>query len=279
MRWARLAICQGWFRASRFERSTSLSAFFSFPAELGWVEGWSLIALSCLTSGISAAVGLGGGLVMLAALANLVPPAAIIPTHAVIQLGSNCGRLLMMYRHVVVQFIGAFMVGSLIGVIIGSTVYAALPVDFIRLVLALYVLQSVWLPIKGMSKLGRLGTVAGGAIASFLAMFIGATGPFVASVIRALALGKEETVATHSAVMTFQHGIRMAALGFLGFAFTPWLFWLALMIASGILGTWIGRNILRRMPIGHFQAGMKIVLTVLAISLLAQAIMALSSSS
>jgi hypothetical protein len=40
------------------------------------------------------AFGIGGGAALLAVMASLVPPAALIPVHGVVQVGSNLGRAL-----------------------------------------------------------------------------------------------------------------------------------------------------------------------------------------
>ena len=62
------------------------------PAEIGpWLASL-LMGISFLTSLITAAFGIGGGVVMIAVLASILPPAALIPVHAVVQVGSNAGR-------------------------------------------------------------------------------------------------------------------------------------------------------------------------------------------
>jgi hypothetical protein len=48
---------------------------------------------------ITAAFGIGGGIAFLADCAVLLPPAAIIPIHGVVQLGSNSVRALM-FTHI-----------------------------------------------------------------------------------------------------------------------------------------------------------------------------------
>lgn len=61
-------------------------------ADLGSVSVTILLVTSFLTSLISGALGIGGGALLLTVLATLLPPAALIPVHGVIQLGSNVGR-------------------------------------------------------------------------------------------------------------------------------------------------------------------------------------------
>ncbi|MDY0191288.1 MAG: hypothetical protein RBR22_11190, partial [Desulfuromonas sp.] len=48
-----------------------------------------LIVTACLTSAMTAALGVGGGVLLLAVMSMLLPAAAIIPLHGLVQLGSN----------------------------------------------------------------------------------------------------------------------------------------------------------------------------------------------
>ena len=59
------------------------------PAELPVLAALALVATSFLTSAVSAAFGLGGGVAMLIALLSLTPPVVALPVHALVQIGSN----------------------------------------------------------------------------------------------------------------------------------------------------------------------------------------------
>lgn len=60
----------------------------------------ALLATSFVGSFITVAFGIGGGALLLAVMATLVPPAALIPTHGVVQIGSNLGRAAVTFRHI-----------------------------------------------------------------------------------------------------------------------------------------------------------------------------------
>jgi uncharacterized membrane protein YfcA len=68
------------------------------PNELAPWVAILLLVVSAFTSLISAAFGLGGGLVLLAMMATVMPAAALVPVHGVVQIGSNFGRALVMLR-------------------------------------------------------------------------------------------------------------------------------------------------------------------------------------
>ncbi len=80
-------------------------------------------------------------------------------------------------------------------------------------------------------------------------------------------------MSTHAACMTIQHLLKVIAFGFLGFVLTQWLVLVAAMIVSGLLGTWMGRGLLQRLPEQTFRQIFMAMLTVLAVRLLYKAIM------
>lgn len=237
------------------------------PEIAGWVAA-GLLAVSFVASFLTAAAGIGGGVLMLASIASALPAAAIIPVHGVIQIGSNGGRALLLRAHVHGRVFAWFVGGSVLGVAAGGSVYAVLDPDTLRLILGLFILYSVWGPKLGRASLSDAAFVPVGAVTSFLSMFIGGTGPFVASFVNPDRFGKEGTVATHAACMTLQHTMKVVVIGALGFAFAPWAAFLAAMIAAGFAGTLLGRSVLLRLPERVFAIAFKAVLTVLALRLL-----------
>ena len=71
------------------------------PADISQLDFFLLTLASLVTSFMTAAFGIGGGVVLIVVMALLVPPAALIPVHGIIQLGSNGGRVAIMAKDVV----------------------------------------------------------------------------------------------------------------------------------------------------------------------------------
>jgi uncharacterized membrane protein YfcA len=160
-----------------------------------------------------------------------------------------------------------FLLGSLGGVVLGGSLAVNLPGEALRIVLGLFILQTVWLPIAAMATIEGRGLALGGAIASFLTMLVGATGPYVLALLKPLGLERQRIVATHAAMMTGQHVLKMMAFGLLGFTFAPWLPLITAMIAAGFVGTLVGSRLLGRLSERHFELIIKSLLTVLALDL------------
>jgi uncharacterized membrane protein YfcA len=254
--------------------SEALSAVLAVlvPPELSVGLALLLVALSFVTSALTGALGLGGGILMLAVLATFLAPATVIPVHGVVQIGSNLGRAALMRGSIARPLLVPFALGSLAGAGLGALVVTELPRGLLRLILALFVLWSCWGPGLRPARLPPRAFALVGAATSFVTMFIGATGAFVAAFLDPERLTRHQVVATHAACMTVQHGFKVAAFTALGFPFLPWLPLLALMIGLGFLGTLAGKRLLDRLPDAAFARAFRIVLTALALKLLWDAV-------
>ncbi len=248
------------------------------PAEIGpWVAAL-LVGLSFAASMLTASAGLGGGSIMLAAIASTLPPVAVIPVHGVIQLGSNAGRAALLLKHVNRPVLGYFAIGAVMGAAIGGQLYVNLPGAVLKLVIGLFILYTVWGPKFRKRRIGNRLYALAGAATTFITMFVGGTGPFVAAFISPDRFGKEQTVGTHAACMTIQHGFKVLVFGVLGFAFGPWIMLIVAMVAAGFLGTMVGRAVLLRLPERAFKIAFRTVLTLLALRLIWSAAQALLSA-
>ena len=156
-----------------------------------------LIALSFAGSLISVSFGLGGGAMLLAVMATLVPPAALIPTHGVIQLGSNLARASLLFRNIHRPALPAFALGSVLGVTLGGSVAVNLPPAWVQIGVGGFI---AWSVLGRPPQRVRDWPFLVGLVSSILTMFFGATGPFVATYVKALALPRHAVVATQAAL-------------------------------------------------------------------------------
>jgi uncharacterized membrane protein YfcA len=230
-----------------------------------------LVLASAVTSALTGALGLGGGIALLALMAQGLPVAAVIPVHGVAQLGSNAGRAVVQRRHVERRTLLVYSLGAVVGALLGALVVVSLPEPALRIGLALFIGWAVFGTRPKLTARGSDGLMAaGGVISSFASMFFGATGPITMAFLATRGLVKHALVGTHAATMVVQHGLKIAAFGTLGFAYGPWIPLLAAIVASGLVGTLVGARLLDRLPDRWFEAGFKIVMALLALDLLRQ---------
>lgn len=241
------------------------------PDGLSALSGIILVVTAFLTAALTAAFGIGGGVALLTVMASLVPIAVLIPVHGVVQLGSNAGRALVQIRHVVWPMLVVFAAGALVGALIGGQVVVTLPDTLLKAFVGCFVLFTLWGPKLGKAGGGPVGLAIGGAFATVLTMFVGATGPFVAALLAARLDDRKSYGATHALAMVLQHGLKVVVFGFLGFAFGAWVPVMAAMVAAGFVGTLLGTKLLHALPEETFRKGFKLVLTLLALQLILSA--------
>ncbi|MCJ8520895.1 putative membrane protein YfcA [Pseudorhizobium tarimense] len=224
-----------------------------------------LVGSSFISSLITVAFGIGGGGILLAVMATLVPPAALIPTHGVIQVGSNLGRAIIVFKHIFWPAIPAFAVGSIIGAAIGGSIVVNLPPALVQIGVGSFVIWSVFArPPEGL----RNWPLLVGGISSFLTMFFGATGLFVATFTKSHKLPRHSHVATHATLMTVQHGVKSMVFGLLGFTFAHWWAFIISMMFAGLAGTLVGKSLLNKIDDRRFRFMLDAVLVILSARLI-----------
>lgn len=217
--------------------------------------------------------GVGGGVLLIVLMAQFIPPAVLIPLHALVMLYSNTHRAYIQRAHVRWDYVKPFLLGSLVGVALVSPLVSFVPDSIGQIALGAFVLVSTWRP--EWMQLSRWMPVFSGGLTSGLTMFLGATGPMVMSVLPRADWNKHQVVGTHGMAMTFQHGIKAVAFLVMGFALEDW--WLALiaMCLGSNVGNVLGAALLGKVPELGFKQIIRWLLTLLALRLLWQSFVSL----
>jgi uncharacterized membrane protein YfcA len=228
--------------------------FFSAP-DIGPLMFAGFALASFATAFIGVFTGTAGGLILLAIMATVMPPTVLIPVHTFVQLGSGVSRTLIMWRRVM-----------------RATLLPLMPQSATLGILAVFILIVTWLP-----KLGRLGAqnkrfAMVGFGATFLGVFVSATGTLVAPFVASAANDRRDQVATMGALMISVHVLKLVAFSFIGFSVWPYAVLIGAMIATGAAGNWIGEIALNYTTEQRFRMIFQIVLTILALRLLWRAL-------
>lgn len=212
--------------------------------------------------------GAGGGPILLALMAMALPPSVLIPVHTVVQLGVGASRAVLLRHFILWPTMLPFLAGSIVGAAVAAPIFASLPEAALQVILAAFILLIAWVP-----RFGRIGPERGrftilGFGATFLAMFVSSTGPFLAPFVAAVSPDRRHYASTTSALLSMTHIIKMVAFGIMGFAIGAYLPLMVAMVCTATLGNLVGRKVLFRMPEQLFRNILKALLTVLALRLL-----------
>jgi uncharacterized membrane protein YfcA len=227
-----------------------------------------LSVASFVSAFIAVYAGAAGGVLLLAIMAIVMPPAVVIPVHTVVMLGTGVARTITMWRHVMRGTLIPFIIGAAIGAAVGAKVFVSLPFASLQAILGAFVLVVTWLP-----KIGRIGAERGrfaflGFGATFLGVFVSATGTLIAPFVASAAPDRYNHSATLGALMAITHIAKLAAFGFIGIAIGSFAPLMAAMIVTGAAGNWLGEVALHRTSEDRFRLMLKLVLTALGLRLL-----------
>ncbi|MEM7091902.1 MAG: sulfite exporter TauE/SafE family protein [Actinomycetota bacterium] len=232
-----------------------------------------LVAL--VTAIISAVAGLGGGIILLAVIAQFRAPAVAIPIHGCIQLFSNGFRTFLLRDGVNWRAVAYGSVLLAPAALLGVQVATSMPEDATRIAMAIFMLIASWRPKwLGWDRPGRTerGLVPVGALSGFLSATVGASGPVVSPFYRAVTASHRAFVATAGCTQVLSHAAKIGGFVLDGFDLGDHLTVIGVAIAGVAVGTWIGTNLLERADERRLSQLFKLTLTVLAFRLLAVSI-------
>ena len=232
-----------------------------------------LIVMAFFSSMLTAVVGIGGGMLLLAVMPVVLPPLAVVPLHGVVQLLSNASRSLFGSREVVWRILPAFMVGVVLGGFFGTRLVQAIPARYLPIPLGLFILLLTWLPnlkeqLQLPGKFFGLGLAQGS-----LTLLLGATGPLNMPVLLRQGYSGGQVITTHALMMTIVHLMKVIAFGLLGFVFSAHLILLGGMSCAVIGGSWIGTKLRHRFPEQLLKRILKVLVTLFALRMIFQALL------
>jgi uncharacterized membrane protein YfcA len=247
-------------------------------ADVGPLLLAGLSLASFVTAFIGVFTGAAGGVILLAIMAMVMPPTAVIPVHTIVMLGTGISRTVIMWRFVMRGTVLPFIAGSAVGAAAGAKVFVALPISWLQAILGAFILLVTWMPQLGRigAQRGRFAVLGFGAV--FLGVFVSATGTLLAPFIASAAPDRYSLAATMGALMTITHIAKLVAFGFIGFAIGSFVPLMASMIVAGALGNWIGELALHRTTERRFRLVFQLILTLLGLRLLWSAVPAMGWS-
>jgi uncharacterized membrane protein YfcA len=225
--------------------------------------------LSFLTSLLTSVFSVGGGLIMLIALAQSFSPATLIPLHGSIQLANNFSRTLVYREFVQWELIKHIVISTMFGALVGIFLFGTLSENLLLILIASTILFLTWTPIDNFILSVMKNDWFCGLISGFAGIFVGANGPLVTDYLRTKNLPPEVLVANHGAIMIFQHSVRIVLFtSFLSFSIQDYILFIFILALTGYAGANIGKRLISSIPFDSFNIVLKVLLTFLSIFLI-----------
>ncbi|MDH5776585.1 MAG: sulfite exporter TauE/SafE family protein [Gammaproteobacteria bacterium] len=232
---------------------------------------WSLLILpvaAFFTSALTGVVGMGGGLMLLVIMAELLSFSVLIPVHGINQLVMHASRAAISLRSINKTIVTQFALGSIPGVVLGYNYVPSVSENVFKVLLGCFVLVCLVLPsLKLNRKLPFKWPLVGG-LTSFCGLFVGATGILIAPFFINEKLGKEVLVASKAACQVFIHATKVIAFFMLGFTLGPYLLLIILMCLTSFAGSILSKYLLGKISDSMFNLLFKTILVLLALRLI-----------
>lgn len=227
-----------------------------------------LALVAFLTSTITAVVGIGGGMMLIAIMPSFLPLNALIPVHGLTQISSNLSRAVFGYKDVQYEVIPKFLIGSFIGIGIFTGILNLISLEYVPLFIGAYILLSLW-SAKFNEKIKKYESYfLAGFFQTGLSMVVGATGPLTMTLLLKDFKNKDKVVATSAALMSITHILKVFVFTYFGFVFFDYIEIIIAMIIGSIAGSWTGTKLRDKIDAKKFTIILKVLLTALAIKVI-----------
>lgn len=232
----------------------------------------SILLFTLVTAGalISSLTGLGGGTIILAGLLLVYPPEIAIPLHSFTQLSANSLRVGLFYKTVnwrVVVYYSALMIPA---AWLGAWIFDLINSSWIKLMVGSFILISIFpLPFKPQGEPKKRTFMILGAVSGFLAVFIGAVGPFITPFFNRLKLSRTGNISTKNAGQAILQASKIIAFwGATSIDFGPLQDNILIMVVGTLVGVGISIPVARKISDEKFDLMINIMLGLIAIKVI-----------
>ena len=220
---------------------------------------------------LAAVAGFGGAAVLLPFLVLVFGVRDAIPILTVAQLVGNGSRVWFNRYELELPVVAWFALGGVPAALIGGLLFASAPLSFLTRLLGVFLIATVihrHVGKKGKRRLPLRSFAILGAIFSFLSALLGSVGPIMIPFFLAYGLVKGALIGTEALATVVMHVTKLVAYGgtsiltaanmTAGLALGPCM----------VLGSFVGKRILKRLPEQLFVAIIEITLIVAGMSFL-----------
>ena len=222
---------------------------------------------SFAASFVNAAFATGGVYILLAASTAVLPLTAAVPLQSAFAFSSLLARCAYFWSHIRWPIVGAFAMGSIIGVFLGAKIFVSLPEATIALLLGCLLLIFIWFPKVNWRIPFKHPFFLVGGLHSFLATMFG-VGALLQPAILRTSLMKLQITSTLAACLITMDVFKITGYVSYGFSYADYIPHIILATIAGFAGTWAGKRVTHRISEKVFRLAFKSLITLVAVRLL-----------
>jgi uncharacterized membrane protein YfcA len=228
----------------------------------------AMIAAVFVVALLNTAVATTGGL-LLAVIATGVPAPLAVPVHAAVEaavVGTDWFHHRLWAK---TQIVIAFGAGSFLGIGLAAPFTQVVPAHVQAILLGVFLFWACWWPAPDPGRRFAFRLAVAGAIIGACSVFVGATGGLARPFVADEPIEPEAVVPSLAAAMTVQHLLKIVAFVLIGVAYGPYLALGLAAVAAAVAGSLLGRRLPLSIPPRLFGLAVKLVVTLLALRLVA----------
>ena len=245
--------------------SSLLAIFSGSPGQLV-----ALFMGAFAAAALSGSAGFGGALLLLPMLTHTVGSTWAVPLLTLAQIVGNASRMALGFREIRWRPVALFLSTGLPGAILGALCFVSIPKSTIIRVIGSAILAFVVLRLSGRLQFaaGKWTLVTVGALSGFLSGLVGSAGPLGSAVFLSLGLPPIAYIASDATASLLIHSIKTVMYQrHVGLPAHLWSLALLLGLAM-ILGTWVSKRLVERLPPERFRGYVSVLLGVIALQMI-----------
>ncbi len=219
---------------------------------------------------ISGAAGFGGALLLLPLLTHTVGVTEAVPLLTVAQLVGNLSRAAFGFGQIHWRPVLIFLASAIPFAVLGAFSFVSLPKPLVVRLVGAAILAFVLIRALGLvafKPTNRL-LLGGGASVGLLSGLVGSAGPLGAAIFLTLNLPPVAYIASEATTAIGMHAVKSVVYGSeLRLSASFWPMALALGGAM-VLGTWVSKRVIERMPVEWFRRFVGLLLVVIALQMI-----------
>jgi uncharacterized membrane protein YfcA len=234
-----------------------------------------ILAVGLVAGTLGGIVGFGSSLMLMPVLVIAFGPLQAVPVMAIAAIMANFSRIVVWWREVDWRAAGAFAATGAPAAALGAVTLLSLPVRAIEVTIGAFFIAMIfvrrWMAARKL-RFTPLHLALFGAPLGFITGIVVSTGPLTVPIFIGAGLVKGAFISTEAAATLAVYLSKTAVFGTLG-ALPPDIVLKGLIVGSTLmLGAWIAKRIVLRIPPERFNAMMDGLMLVSGAALLAAAL-------